>query len=278
MENSDDLLLDLQSWFKAQCDGDWEHDFGVSITTMDNPGWGVIIDLEGTWLENRPFQPVLLEAEDSWIDCKVIEAKFQGFCGSSDLRQTLSIFIKWAKSVPFWLEMPSHPPRMLEERLSEQSNWDKLNQEEQAGKCQKEGCLFRRIQYSVLCRRHHYEQLNKKPPPVESYEVWAYGPAEMLEAAKARTFASVREIFGDSSVLPGENLDTTILTIEWARKPVELAVIEVPKEGFFKVVPKDFDSPNSEFLIRLFFCDFVEPACEAVGGVVATLNCWTPNT
>jgi hypothetical protein len=29
----------LQAWYAEQCDGDWEHQFGVSVETLDNPGW-----------------------------------------------------------------------------------------------------------------------------------------------------------------------------------------------------------------------------------------------
>jgi Immunity protein 53 len=34
----------LQVWYLAQCDGDWEHRHGVTIGTLDNPGWSLRID------------------------------------------------------------------------------------------------------------------------------------------------------------------------------------------------------------------------------------------
>jgi hypothetical protein len=34
----DDLLRWLQDWHAGQCDGDWEHSYGVDIGTLDNPG------------------------------------------------------------------------------------------------------------------------------------------------------------------------------------------------------------------------------------------------
>jgi ribosomal protein L37E len=37
----DDLLSKLSDWYAAQCDGDWEHEFGIHIGTLDNPGWSV---------------------------------------------------------------------------------------------------------------------------------------------------------------------------------------------------------------------------------------------
>ena len=37
---NNDLLPKLTCWFAAHCDGEWEHDRGISITTTDNPGPG----------------------------------------------------------------------------------------------------------------------------------------------------------------------------------------------------------------------------------------------
>ena len=40
-----DVWTWLQAWYVSQCDGDWEHQNGISISTLDNPGWEVPIDL-----------------------------------------------------------------------------------------------------------------------------------------------------------------------------------------------------------------------------------------
>nr|TKK07812.1 hypothetical protein SrhCFBP13529_11555 [Stenotrophomonas rhizophila] len=40
----------LQKWYADQCDGDWEHSFGIRIDTLDNPGWTVSVDLTDTAL------------------------------------------------------------------------------------------------------------------------------------------------------------------------------------------------------------------------------------
>jgi hypothetical protein len=29
----------LEDWFKQHCDGTWEHRYGLTIQTTDNPGW-----------------------------------------------------------------------------------------------------------------------------------------------------------------------------------------------------------------------------------------------
>ena len=42
----------LQNWYTDQCNGEWEHEYGVNIQTSDNPGWIIDIDLAFTPLEN----------------------------------------------------------------------------------------------------------------------------------------------------------------------------------------------------------------------------------
>jgi hypothetical protein len=38
----------LENWYSPQCNGHWEHGFGVRISTIDNPGWSADIDLHDT--------------------------------------------------------------------------------------------------------------------------------------------------------------------------------------------------------------------------------------
>lgn len=62
------MLNDLEwlcDWYRQQCDGDWEHEFGVAIDTLDNPGWSLRIDLAGTQLTGVPFAAV--ESEDGGV-------------------------------------------------------------------------------------------------------------------------------------------------------------------------------------------------------------------
>jgi hypothetical protein len=41
----------LQVWYKSQCNGDWEHQHGIKINTLDNPRWDLKIDIYNTDLE-----------------------------------------------------------------------------------------------------------------------------------------------------------------------------------------------------------------------------------
>ena len=38
---TDSPLDFMMRWFASHCDGDWEHDLGIRIETLDNPGWAM---------------------------------------------------------------------------------------------------------------------------------------------------------------------------------------------------------------------------------------------
>ena len=107
----------LQKWFKSECDGDWEHRHGISITSCDNPGWWVKIDLRNTALEARRFVPVEhnvsadqmdriakgLEADmgdrgSDWMLCQVKDKVFDGAGDPDKLQSILETFLKWAEA------------------------------------------------------------------------------------------------------------------------------------------------------------------------------------
>ena len=103
----DELITWLQDWYVAQCDGDWEHSYGLEIATIDNPGWYVVISLVGTPLESATFQPVdeADGSEDNWINCRLVEEQplrygvggpyFTGAGGPHNLAEILHVFREW---------------------------------------------------------------------------------------------------------------------------------------------------------------------------------------
>lgn len=67
-DDSTHVLDWLQSWYGAQCDGDWEHARGVVIDTLDNPGWAVRIDLQETDLAEREYSPQQVDRDEhDWV-------------------------------------------------------------------------------------------------------------------------------------------------------------------------------------------------------------------
>lgn len=90
-------LIELQDWYAMQCNGEWEHDYGVRIDTLDNPGWRIEVDLTGTQLADTPFKCTANEtSEHDWYDCTVENCQFVGHGGPKSLSSMIEIFLKWA--------------------------------------------------------------------------------------------------------------------------------------------------------------------------------------
>jgi hypothetical protein len=87
-------LKRLQDWYNAQCDGRWEHQHGIAIDTLDNPGWSVTIDLQGSNLESATMSPLVQDkGKHDWIHCKIDDGKFLGDGDPLKLETILDIFL-----------------------------------------------------------------------------------------------------------------------------------------------------------------------------------------
>ncbi len=70
----------LEHWYSSRCDGDWEHQYGVEITTIDNPGWSVTIDLVYTdWQDLEIKYQDFETSKNDWYGYRVENGKFEGF-------------------------------------------------------------------------------------------------------------------------------------------------------------------------------------------------------
>lgn len=95
-----DTLREIERWYTSQCDGEWEHAYGVDIGTLDNPGWTVRIDLHGTELEGVPFEAVQrgdCEGDADWLRLRVVENRFDGAGDPSKLDVILQAFLEWSR-------------------------------------------------------------------------------------------------------------------------------------------------------------------------------------
>ena len=71
------ILKWIMDWYNSNCDGDWEHEYGVRIDTLDNPGWSITIDLVDTSLHGYETEFVRVEnSDDDWYDFKFHDNKF----------------------------------------------------------------------------------------------------------------------------------------------------------------------------------------------------------
>ncbi|MCI9264310.1 MAG: rhodanese-related sulfurtransferase [Oscillospiraceae bacterium] len=85
----------LEQWYEKTCDGDWEHIYGISIDTLDNPGWRVRIDLRETGYEHMSIDKVEQDhGENDWLVCRIENKIFEGSGDCRKLGEIIRIFQK----------------------------------------------------------------------------------------------------------------------------------------------------------------------------------------
>jgi hypothetical protein len=90
------ILNWLEKWYQSNCDTNWEHLYGIKISTLDNPGWMVNINLTDTPLIGKVFENVHIDnGDDDWITCRVINDIYEGFGDSFKFEKILRIFKEW---------------------------------------------------------------------------------------------------------------------------------------------------------------------------------------
>ena len=91
-----DNLEWLQNWYQQNCDGGWEHSYGVEIGTLDNPGWYVNIDLKDTQYADLQ-RPKLSQdrGENDWFNCSIVDGVFKGVGDSLKLNKIIQTLKEW---------------------------------------------------------------------------------------------------------------------------------------------------------------------------------------
>lgn len=91
-------LMWLQKWYFSQCDGDWEHIYGINIQTINKPGWLLSIEIEQTELETKPFNTISADISgDDWMNCYLEKNIFHGCSSPRNLSKMLRIFREWSE-------------------------------------------------------------------------------------------------------------------------------------------------------------------------------------
>lgn len=87
-------MLDwLEDWYLSMCDGDWEHNYGITIETLDNPGWDLTIDLVNTGIELKDEKWNLIEeSENNWYGYKITNNVFNAAGDPKKLNFLISLF------------------------------------------------------------------------------------------------------------------------------------------------------------------------------------------
>ena len=92
------VIAEIESWYKQQCNSSWEHQYGISIQTIDNPGWEVKIDLQGTPYSKLKMAQFHCDRSDTdWIYCKIEKGVFCAYGGTMNLGEMLEYFINVCK-------------------------------------------------------------------------------------------------------------------------------------------------------------------------------------
>ncbi|MBS1989371.1 MAG: immunity 53 family protein [Cyanobacteria bacterium SZAS LIN-3] len=95
-----DILERLQKWYASRCNGEWEHQYGIKLDNIDNPGWALAVDLLHTELQPREFSKIEKHrSENDWIVCEVTDSRFHGVGGPGNLTEILTTFLSWAETV-----------------------------------------------------------------------------------------------------------------------------------------------------------------------------------
>jgi hypothetical protein len=95
------LLSWFQAWYAMQCDEDWEHEYGVTISTLDNPGWSIKVQLDGTpWAGKRFERSEIHRGEHDWVATWKDGHEFHAICGPLNLGEALHAFRLWIDGEP----------------------------------------------------------------------------------------------------------------------------------------------------------------------------------
>jgi hypothetical protein len=91
-----DPMAWLQAWYVTQCDGEWEHEYGISIETLDNPGWFLKVDLRDTAMVDVMFaKREVRRSEHDWFIARVVDDRFEVACGPLNLGEAIHEFRLW---------------------------------------------------------------------------------------------------------------------------------------------------------------------------------------
>jgi len=96
MKGSLSSLERLMIWYQSNCDGDWEHQHGIEIGSLDNPGWYLHIHLEGTPKADSIISRRLVErSETDWVDVEVKDNMFKAHGGPGNLTEVVDMFLSF---------------------------------------------------------------------------------------------------------------------------------------------------------------------------------------
>jgi hypothetical protein len=93
------MLDQLGAWYAAQCDGEWEHQYGVTIGTIEVSGWHLRVDLVGTPLAgDEHARELIARSEKNWVEVWSDGYTFNATGGADNLGELLEAFSRFVGS------------------------------------------------------------------------------------------------------------------------------------------------------------------------------------
>lgn len=99
MALNENIFIWIMKWYEKNCDGDWEHSFRITIETLDNPGWSVKIDLDGTTFPqiDNPWK-MIERTEKDWYGYSISDDQFSASGDPTKLPFLVDIFRQFSES------------------------------------------------------------------------------------------------------------------------------------------------------------------------------------
>jgi hypothetical protein len=82
----------LNNWYTSNCNGDWEHTYGIRIVTLDNPGWSFKADIIDTVHEGKTLAIKELGKDDDWYTAHCDGDLFEAFGDTTKLGLLITLF------------------------------------------------------------------------------------------------------------------------------------------------------------------------------------------
>ncbi len=97
------VLSQLSQWYESYCDGEWEHQYGISINTLDNPGWIIRVNLSYTDQESQPIATFEdHRTEHDWIVARDDHTEhgrhYYTAGGPNNLEEMIQRFLDWTNN------------------------------------------------------------------------------------------------------------------------------------------------------------------------------------
>ncbi|MDR0960007.1 MAG: immunity 53 family protein [Propionibacteriaceae bacterium] len=99
----------VQDWYGSKCDGIWEHGYGMSVESLDNPGWKVTVDGESG--KQTVTFTVGYDNDDDWLLIRATADRFEGIGDATKLTVLLGYLRDWLTGS---LDLPQLGSRIVE--------------------------------------------------------------------------------------------------------------------------------------------------------------------